>query len=71
MHLKIGIFYKNQITQITLSTYQFTILKNKQERDGLHTLTKTLQYIRMLKNPVNTQLMKNMHLVIYNRFCSP
>ncbi len=47
-------------------TYQFTVLKNKQERDGLHTLTKTLQYIRMLKNPVNTQLMKNIHLAIYN-----
>ncbi len=46
-------------------TYQFTVLKNKQERDGLHTLTKTLQY-RMLKNPVNTQLMKNIHLAIYN-----
>ncbi len=49
-------------------TYQFTVLKNKQERDGLHTLTKTLQYIRMLKNPVNTQLMKNIHLAIYNSF---
>lgn len=39
-------------SHIYIYTYQFTVLKDEQERNGLHTLTKTLQYVGMLKNPV-------------------
>lgn len=37
-------------------TYQFTVLKDEQERNRLHTLPEAMQNIWVTKDPINTDI---------------